>query len=402
MEQTEKTDNLPKLEALIGQAAAEAVVDFRHDLHAHPEIGMDTARTCDAVEAFLKRLGVDEMKRFTDNGLAALVRGEKPGPRIGFRADMDALPAPDESGAPWASTTTMRAHLCGHDGHTAGLLGFAAWATQHRADFAGEILLIFQPGEEGFAGADKMIKAGLFETYPVREVFAAHITGLLPLGTLQCRAGAMTASADLFDVVVEGRGGHGARPHLTIDPIPAAAELILALQTIVSRNVNPAEPAVLSIGCVQAGDPVAVSVIPPRVRIAGTVRTMSGEVRDLIERRILEAADGVAKLSGTTVKAVYKRVYPPQINDKALFEAVKPVFEAVAGDRFELSPLSMGGEDFAFMSECVPGIYFRIGNDDETHCAGVHNPKFDFNDRVFGLWVKTFAEIAKARLPVAG
>lgn len=390
---------LPKLEDLIGEAAARAVVDFRHDLHAHPEIGMSTERTSEAVEAFLKRLGVDEIARFAGTGIAAVVRGGKPGPRIGFRADMDALPAPDESGAPWASTCEMRAHLCGHDGHTAGLLGFAAWAASHRADFAGEILLIFQPGEEGWAGADKMIKDGLFERYPVREVFAAHITGLEPLGKILAREGPMTACADLFDIVIEGRGGHGARPHQAVDPVPAAAELILGLQTIVSRNVDPALPAVISIGSVQAGDPGAVSVIPERVRLSGTARTTSPEVRDLIERRIAEAAEGAAKLAGATAKTTYTRLYPPQINDKALYEAVAPVLKRVAGNRFESNLLSMGGEDFAFMSECVPGLYFRIGNDDASHHSGVHNPKFDFNDRVFGIWVKAFAEIAMARLP---
>ena len=269
------TPNIPSLESLIGREAAERIVAFRRDLHRHPEIGMETVRTSDKVEAMLRELGVDEIARFAKTGIAAVVRGAAgsaaPPARIGFRADMDALPAPDECGAAWASETPMRAHLCGHDGHTAGLLGFAAWAASHRADFAGEILLIFQPGEEGWAGADKMIKDGLFERYPVREVFAAHITGLEPLGKILAREGPMTACADLFDIVIEGRGGHGARPHQAVDPVPAAAELILGLQTIVSRNVDPALPAVISIGSVQAGDPGSRHAQPGAALGAGTL-----------------------------------------------------------------------------------------------------------------------------------
>ena len=403
------TPNIPSLESLIGREAAERIVAFRRDLHKHPEIGMETVRTSDKVEAMLRELGVDEIARFAKTGIAAVVRGAAgsaaPPARIGFRADMDALPAPDECGAAWASETPMRAHLCGHDGHTAGLLAFAAWAVQNRSAFAGEVLLIFQPGEEGWAGADKMLKDGLFEKYPVREVYAAHIAGLEPLGKILARAGAMTASADLFDIEVVGHGGHGARPHQTRDPVPAAAQLILALQTIVSRNVNPADPAVISVCSIQAGDPGAPSVIPERVRITGTVRTLSPAVRDLIEARIRETAESAAALAGAEAHVVYDRRYPPQINDAALAEAVLPVIgrtaESMNGELDDGFPASMGGEDFAFMSEVVPGLYIRIGNDDAGHNTGVHNPKFDFNDRALAVWTAVFADIVRARLPIA-
>ena len=250
-----------------------------------------------------------------------------------------------------------------------------------------------------------MLKDGLFEKYPVREVYAAHITGLEPLGKILARAGAMTASADLFDIEVVGHGGHGARPHQTRDPVPAAAQLILALQTIVSRNVNPADPAVISVCSIQAGDPGAPSVIPERVRITGTVRTLSPAVRDLIEARIRETAESAAALAGAEAHVVYDRRYPPQINDAALAEAVLPVIgrtaESMNGELDDGFPASMGGEDFAFMSEVVPGLYIRIGNDDAGHNTGVHNPKFDFNDRALAVWTAVFADIVRARLPIA-
>lgn len=218
------------LAELVGAEAARRIVEFRRDMHQHPEIGMDTARAADKIEAFLQTLPVEQVHRFAGNGVCAVIRGKKDGPMIGLRADTDALPIQEETSVAWKSAIDKCAHLCGHDGHTAGLLAAATLLAQTR-DFAGSVVLIFQPGEEGWAGADKMIKDGLFERYPCREVFAIHGAPSRPLGTVAVREGAMTASVDIAYMTVEGRGGHGARPQETIDPMPAAAELILALQT---------------------------------------------------------------------------------------------------------------------------------------------------------------------------
>ena len=258
------------LTELVGAEAARRIVEFRRDMHQHPEIGMDTARAADKIEAFLQTLPVEQVHRFAGNGVCAVIRGKKDGPMIGLRADTDALPIQEETSVAWKSAIDKCAHLCGHDGHTAGLLAAATLLAQTR-DFAGSVVLIFQPGEEGWAGADKMIKDGLFERYPCREVFAIHGAPSRPLGTIAVREGAMTASVDIAYMTVEGRGGHGARPQETIDPMPAAAELILALQTIVARNINPADSAVVSCCFVQAGDPLAPTVIPQRVNLSATI-----------------------------------------------------------------------------------------------------------------------------------
>ena len=385
---------------LLGAETAQRIADFRRDMHQHPEIGMDTTRAADRVEAFLKKLPVENVRRFAGTGICAVIRGRKDGPMIGLRADMDALPIQEETCVPWKSEVEKCAHLCGHDGHTAGLLAAAALLAE-KPDFAGSVVLIFQPGEEGWAGADKMIKDGLFDVFPCREVFSIHGAPSRPLGTLAVREGPMTASVDIAYMTVEGRGGHGARPHETIDPMPAAAELILALQTIVSRTVNPAESAVVSCCFIEAGDPLAPTVIPQRVELSATIRTHNPAVRDRIEARFGEITAGVGAMFGGTVKLDYQRRYPPQINNPELVQSILPALESVygAGVDTKVTP-SMGGEDFAFMSEKVPGVYMQMGLGDETHTAQLHNPGFDFNDRGLAYAAKTFAAIVKTRLPL--
>ena len=394
-------DDQATLADLIGAEASRLVVEFRRDLHRHPEIGMETFRTAEKVEQALRTLGVEEIRRFAGTGVAALIPGERPGPTIGFRADMDALPIAEETGLEYASEVPKCAHLCGHDGHAAGLLAFAAWVMRHRR-FAGSVLLIFQPGEEGYAGADKMIREGLFEVYPCREVFAIHAAGKSPLGEIRVKPGAMMASVDVPTFVVEGRGGHGGRPHQTVDPVPVAAELILALQTIVSRNVDAADSAVVSLCALEAGDMKAPTVIPARVSIRGTVRTHDPKVQDLIERRMRETAEGIGLATETTISLDYARVYPPQMNDPELFAALEPVLaERYGRERMttDFRP-GMGGEDFAFMSAAVPGIYIQLGIDDEDHSAPLHSPKFSFNERVLPMWTDLFTTILRARLPL--
>lgn len=393
-----------ELADLIGAEAAQEVVDLRRRLHAHPEIGMDTVESARAVVDALTRMGISGIERFAGNGLAAAVQGSRPGPMIGFRADTDALPITEETDLPYKSTHAKRAHLCGHDGHTAGLVAFAHWLVRHKNDFAGTAVLIFQPGEEGYAGADKMIQDGLFEKFPIQEIYGIHNAGLIPFGRIRVRAGAMTAAADLLEFTVEGKGGHGARPHQAVDPLPAAASLILTLQTIAARNVDPQEAGVVSICAVEAGDPSAPSVIPQRVRLAGTTRSLSPEIRDLIEKRCREAAEGVSLATGTQIACRYTRLYPPLINDKTLFSALVPVLQKAFGSanvETEFKP-AMGGEDFAFFAQKAPAVFFNLGIADENHACSAHNPKFDFNDRIFGIWVKLFIEVLQARTLAAG
>ncbi|MDO5530930.1 M20 family metallopeptidase [Sutterella sp.] len=389
------------LEELLGAEDAARLVAFRRDLHRHPEIGMDTVRTAQKIEEFLATFPVDRVERVEKNGVVAVINGRAAGPMIGLRGDIDALPVKEETGVEWTSCEEKRAHLCGHDGHAAGIMATALYLSKHR-DFAGSVALIFQPGEEGFAGADLMIKDGLFEKFPCREVFAIHGDPQNPLGDIAIRDGAMTASVDIAYMTVEGRGGHGARPHETIDPVPAAAQLILALQTIVSRTINPAESAVVSCCFVHAGDPVATTVIPQRVELSATIRTLNPAVRDQIEKRFEEICAGVAAQFGGQIRLDYQRRYPPQINDAELTRATIPALEAAFGAehvRTKQLPM-MGGEDFAFMSEKVPGVYMRLGLRDENHTAGLHNPGFDYNDLALGSAVTAFASIVRARLPL--
>ncbi len=396
------SDVLPQADLieLIGEEAARRVVAIRHDLHQHPEIGMETHRTAGIAEAAMRRLGLEDIRRFAKTGVVGRLRGEAPGPMIGLRADMDALTVQEETGAPWQSLVPKCAHLCGHDGHTAGLIAAMEYFAQHR-DFAGELVFIFQPGEEGWSGAKHMMDDGLFEAFPVSEVYAIHDHGLAPLGRMQLRKGAMNASVDLATFTVEGRGGHGARPHQAIDPVPVAAQLILSLQTIVSRNVNPTDAAVISVCWLEAGDVLSPTVIPQCVRLSAAIRTHDAGVRDLIEKRVKEVVEGLSIQTNTRVTVNYDRKYPAQINDAALVDALVPSLQETFGEAMVLTDFvpGMGSEDFAYMTEKVPGVYIQLGVDDETHHAGLHNPSFDFNDKVLGTWVRVFATIVKNRLP---
>lgn len=394
------------LSELIGEQAAESIERLRRDLHQHPEIGMDTIRTAQKVENALKALEPDVLKRFAGCGIAALFRGAAPAdiPRrtIGFRADMDALPAPDESGAPYASANGC-AHLCGHDGHTAGLLAFAHWLASHRTEYAGDVLLIFQPGEEGYAGAKRMIDDGLLDAFELQEIYAVHGDPEVPLGQIKFRPGAMTASASLVKIVVEGLGGHGSRPHQAVDPVPAAAELVLAMQTIVSRSVDPQDSAVVSLTSMNCGDLQAASVIPARVELAGTVRTFDNTLDDLIEARMHEICRGIGEMNRCRVSLEYTRLYPVDVNDPHLVEAaVEPASSIFGKDNLllDIKPYTVA-EDFAFFSQVRPTVLFFLGLGDDKHTAKLHNPHFDFNDKALGLWAALFAEIAKRRLPKA-
>lgn len=382
----------------------EAMTAIRRDLHAHPELGMCEVRTAKIAADALRAMGCDEVvEGIGKTGVAAVIRGGKRNPghlvTIALRADMDALPLEEHTGHPWASVVENRMHACGHDGHVAGVLLAAHALVKRRENLAGDVVLIIQPGEEGYAGAREMIEDGLFERFPVDEIYGVHCAGELPLGVIGFTKGAQCAAADHFRITVKGVGGHGARPHKTVDPVVASGILIGALQTIVSRSVDPMRPAVVTIASIHGGDPQGVSVVPAEVKLAGTTRCAYPEERDLIERRMGEICAGVAATTGTEIDFQYVRLYPPLVNhDEQLEFARQVALEAYGEERVRSHAASMGAEDFAFFLEKRPGCFTRVGIADETHTANHHHPNFDYNDLALGPTADFFVRLVEKRL----
>lgn len=375
----------------------EEMKSIRQDLHRHPEIGLETPRTAAVIADLLRKYGVDEVHEgIGGGGVVAVIKGKLPGNgAVGLRADTDALPLKELSDHDHVSLTEGSMHACGHDGHTATLLGVAKKLAATR-NFGGKAVLIFQPGEEGWSGAKHMIEDGLFERFPVQEVYAYHNSSALEPGKVALNYGAMQAAADAFTIVVKGKGGHGSRPNLNRDPVVAAAHIILALQTIVSREVDPLETAVVSCCSLQAGDPRAQSVCPDSCQIVGTARTFSPEVRDLVEKRIVEMSEAVAIGLGCKADAKYERYYPPCINTPEQAKAIADVAAGFVGEENvdREYPRMAGGEDFAFMLQEVPGAYIRIGQSG----ASAHNPYFDFNDEILPLTASILSKTVEERL----
>ena len=376
---------------------------IRRRLHAHPELGFEEHETAALVVRQLERFGVDEIHRgLGKTGVVAVIRGERHGSgrTVGLRADMDALPLPEENTFAHRSTVPGRMHACGHDGHTAMLLGAARWLASTRR-FDGTVHLIFQPGEEGYAGARAMIRDGLFERFPCDAVYAMHNWPGLPPGTIAVKPGPMMAAADRVTITIEGRGGHGAHAYLAIDPVVVAAHVITAAQTIVSRNVGPLDSAVVSLCSIQAGHPQAMSVIPREAVITGTVLSFRTQTQDMIEQRLTQLAEQVAAGFGAKARVAYERMYPATVNsrDEALFGA-QVAEELVGAERTirDLDP-SMGSEDFAFMLEERPGAYFRIGQGGAESGCLLHNPRYDFNDEILPLGAALFVRLAERSLP---
>lgn len=375
---------------------------FRRDLHAHPELGFEERRTAARVVEALKVAGVDQIHEgIGKTGVVALVhgRGGAGGRMIGLRADMDALPMTEENDFAWRSATKGLMHGCGHDGHTTMLVGAARYLAATRA-FDGTAALIFQPGEEGFAGAKEMIDDGLFDRFPVESVYAMHNWPALPAGTIGINSGPMMAAADRIEIVIEGRGGHGAHPYLAVDPVLVAAHVITAVQSLVSRNVSPIDNAVVSLCAMQAGDPAAYSVIPREARLVGTVRTFRRDVQDMIEERLGRLVESVAVGFGATARLKYKRSYPATINSEREAEFAARVAASLVGDaKVERRlPPSMGAEDFSFMLQVKPGAYLRLGQGGEGGCF-LHNSRYDFNDDVLPLGAALFASLVEQALP---
>lgn len=370
------------------------IMAWRQDLHAHPELMYEVHRTATFVADRLREFGCDEVVTgIGRTGVVGVIKGRKPARdaevmTIGLRADMDALPIEEATGLAYASSTPGVMHACGHDGHTAMLLGAARYLAETR-NFAGDAVVIFQPAEEGGAGAAAMLKDGLMERFNIDQVYGMHNGPGLPVGAFAMRSGPIMASTDHVTIQIEGIGGHAARPHMCIDTVLAGAQLVVALQSIVSRSVDPLESAVISICEFHAGN--ARNVIPQSSELKGTVRTLKAEIRDLLEKRIREVVAGVAQATGATIHLDYERSYPVVVNHPEQTQMAARIAGEIAGDTHvntTMTPI-MGAEDFAYMLEARPGAFIFIGNGDS---AGLHHPAYNFNDDaiVYGasFWIR--------------
>jgi hippurate hydrolase len=376
---------------------------LRRDLHAHPEIGFEEHYTAQRVVESLKVCGVDEIHTgIGKTGVVALIHGKQrgSGQMMGLRADMDALPITEQNDFAWKSTRPGMMHGCGHDGHTAMLVGAARYLAETR-QFDGTAVLIFQPGEEGFAGAKAMIEDGLFDRFPVKSVYGMHNWPQMKPGTVGVNPGPMMAAADRITIEITGKGGHGAHSYLAVDPVLVAAHIITAAQSIVSRNVRAIDSAVISLCAMQAGDMAAFSVVPSKATLVGTVRSFSAEVRDLVERRLHEVCSGVALGLGASAHVNYERIYPATINTDAEARFAADVAQRLVGhehvDR-HMDP-SMGAEDFSFMLQVKPGAYLRLGQGGEGSCF-LHNTRYDFNDDVLPLGAALHASLIEHGMPL--
>jgi len=375
---------------------------IRRDLHAHPELGFEEHRTARVVQENLARLGIEHHTGIGKTGIVAVIPGRSiaSGRSIGLRADMDALPLLEENDFAHKSRYEGRMHGCGHDGHTTMLLAAARYLHETR-NFDGTAYLIFQPGEEGYAGAKAMIEDGLFERFPAEQVFALHNWPGLPPGRIGITPGYAMAAADRIEITIDGRGGHGAHPHTVIDPVLVAGHIITAAQSIVSRNVSPIDTAVVSLCSMQAGHPGAMSVVPSHAKLVGTVRTFKPATQDMIETRLTELVRSIGAAFGAVATLNYERVYPATLNHdrQAMFAA--DVAEALVGvDNVErdLDP-SMGSEDFSFMLQVRPGAFARLGQGGAEGGCFLHNSKYDFNDAVIPLGAGYLAALAEAAMP---
>ena len=367
------------------------IVAWRRDLHAHPELLYDVHRTAALVADKLRSFGCDEVVTgIGRTGVVGVIRGRKgaSGKAIGLRADMDALPIEEANDLPYKSTVPGKMHACGHDGHTAMLLGAARYLAETR-NFAGTAVVIFQPAEEGGAGGKAMVADGMIERFGIGEVYGMHNYPGMPVGQFGIRPGPMMAAADYITIDIEGVGGHAARPHLGIDPVLIAAQIIVGIQAIVSRNVDPLKSAVVSIPMVRAGN--ADNVIPQTVQLRGTVRSLSEDVRVLLETRLRQVVEGTAAAHGAKASLTYRRNYPVLVNHERQTEfAASVASEIVGAPQVDTAlPPMMGAEDFSFMLNERPGAFIWVGNGDS---AGLHHPSYNFNDDVIpygtSYWVK--------------
>ncbi|MDA8109941.1 MAG: M20 family metallopeptidase [Betaproteobacteria bacterium] len=377
---------------------------IRRDLHAHPELGYEENRTSGIVAEKLASWGVEVHRGLARTGVVGVVPGRRTasGRAIGLRADMDCLPMHETGDVPHRSRHDGKMHGCGHDGHTTMLLGAARYLAETRA-FDGTAYLIFQPAEEGGAGGKAMVDEGLFERFPANEIYALHNWPPLPAGKMAVGAGPMMAATDEIQLVIRGKGGHAALPHLAVDPVVVAAQVIGALQTIASRNVSPVDSLVVSLCSMQTSQLGAFNVIPDFVKLIGTVRSFRPETRDLAESRIKAIVSGVAQALGAAAELEYKRGYPATINSDREAEFAARVGERVFGkDNVIRNPEpTMGGEDFSFMLQARPGAYVWLGQGGGPSSCFLHNPGYDFNDAVIPLGAGYLAALVEQSLPLA-
>lgn len=379
---------------------------LRRDLHAHPELGFEEVYTATRVQEALKRCGVDEIHTgLGKTGVVALIKGRRSssGKMIGLRADMDGLPMTEHNDFAWKSATLGLMHGCGHDGHTTMLLGATRYLAETR-NFDGTAVLIFQPGEEGYAGAKAMIEDGLFERFPVQSVFGMHNWPAMRPGTFGINPGPMMAAADRITIEITGKGGHGAHAYQTIDPVLVAAHIITAVQSIVSRNVKPVDSAVISLCAMRAGELGAMSVIPDSATLVGTVRSFSPQVQALVERRLTEMCSAVAQGFGATATVHYERMYPATVNSAPEARFAADVAQSLVGSQRVVRDLepSMGAEDFSFMLQVKPGAYLRIGQGEENGVGScfLHNSRYDFNDAILPLGAALYASLVEQAMPL--
>ena len=390
---------MPITDPILG--IAEEAKAWRRDFHMHPELLYDVHRTASAVAERLRSFGCDEVVTgIGRTGVVGVIRGRGApggalsGRTIALRADMDALPISEETNLPYASRTSGRMHACGHDGHTAMLLGAAKALCQTR-NFAGTAVVVFQPAEEGGAGGKAMIDDGLMDRFAIDEVYGMHNRPGMPVGAFSLRPGPILAAADFFDVDVEGRGGHAAYPHECIDPVLVGAHIVTMVQTIVGRNVDPLDNCVVSVTQFKAGS--AHNAIPSTAKLVGTVRTLEPATRDLAERRFREIVASVAQAHGARAEVRYRRGYPVTRNHAAQAEFSGRVAAEVADGMVDTSMLPiMGAEDFSYMLEARPGAFIFIGNGDT---AGLHHPAYDFNDTALPYGISYWQKLVEAALP---
>jgi amidohydrolase len=379
------------------RALQPQLVEWRRKLHQKPELGFREQLTAEFIVQKLQEWGIEHQTGLAKTGIVAIIHGNQPGPVLAIRADMDALPIQEENEVPYRSEHDGVMHACGHDGHVTIALGTARYLSEHRNAFSGTVKLIFQPAEEGPGGAKPMIEAGVLKNPDADAIIGLHLWNNLPLGTIGVRSGALMAAVELFNCTIQGRGGHGAIPQQTIDSIVVAAQVVNALQTIVARNVDPIESAVVTVGKLNAG--TAHNVIAANAKMSGTVRYFNPKYEGYFGPRIEQIVSGICQAHGASYELQYYSLYPPVINDERIADLVRSVAEAVIESPLGIVPQcqTMGGEDMAFFLQEVPGCYFFLGsaNPDKDLAYPHHHPRFDFDETALGMGVEIFVRFVE-------
>ncbi len=373
------------------QNMVEELRQMRRDLHKIPELGLKEYKTSAYIREKLEGFGITELETWLETGVVAVIRGKGKKEAVAFRADMDALPVTEQTGCDFTSEHVGCMHACGHDGHVTVLLGFAKYLQEHKDELENDVVLIFQPAEEGPGGAQLLVDAGLFEKHPVRCIIGCHIFPQVPQGKVACRKGAMMARNGEVDVHIYGESAHGAQPQLGHDAVLAAGAVITGLHTILSRNVSPLDSGVLTFGAIYGGE--ACNIIAKEVKLEGTMRAFSDEAYETMTKRVQEAAAGIAAGYGCKGEAVFRHMYRVVDNDPKLVE----LLQEVAGDAYEETPPYMLAEDFSLYLQKVPGMFFFLGsgNAEKGYTHSLHSAQFQFDEEILALGVETYAKLLK-------